>query len=58
VQVDGRLRDRLSATTDLSEAEAREQASSCAGARRQMDGRRVVHAAYVPLVLRLTPSPR
>jgi leucyl-tRNA synthetase len=58
VQVDGRLRDRLTVTTDFSEAEARERALGCAGVRRHLDGRRVVRVVYVPLVLRLTPSPR
>jgi leucyl-tRNA synthetase len=58
VQVDGRVRARLTVPADISEAEARERALDCAGVRRHLDGRRVVRVVYVPLVLRLTPSPR
>jgi leucyl-tRNA synthetase len=48
VQVDGRVRDRLTVPADISEAEARERALDCAGVRRHLDGRRVVRVVYVP----------
>lgn len=58
VQVDGRVRDRLTVPADISEAEARERALDCAGVRRHLDGRRVFRVVYVPVMLHLTPSPR
>ncbi len=48
VQVDGRVRDRLSVPADVTEAEVRRQALSCDGVRRHLDGRRVARVVYVP----------
>jgi len=48
VQVDGRVRDRLTVPAGITEAEARELALDCDGVRRQLDGRRVARVIYVP----------
>jgi leucyl-tRNA synthetase len=48
VQVDGKLRERLTVPVDVDEAKARELALNCDAVRRQLDGRRVVCAVYVP----------
>jgi leucyl-tRNA synthetase len=48
VQVDGRVRDRLTVPADIGEAEARERALGCDGVRRQLEGRRVARVIYVP----------
>ena len=48
VQVDGRVRDKLTVPAGIGEAEARQRALACAGVRRQLDGRRVARAIYVP----------
>jgi leucyl-tRNA synthetase len=48
VQVDGRVRDRLTVPADISEAEARERALDCDGVHRRFDGRRVARVIYVP----------
>jgi leucyl-tRNA synthetase len=48
VQVNGRVRDRLTLPASITEAEARERALSCDGVRRHVDGRCVVRVVYVP----------
>jgi len=48
VQVDGRVRDKLTVPAGIGEAEARQRALECAGVRRQLDGHRVARAIYVP----------
>jgi leucyl-tRNA synthetase len=48
VQVDGRVRDRIVASVNVSEAEARTMALSCEGARRHVSNRRVARVVYVP----------
>jgi len=48
VQVDGRVRDKLTVPADIGEAEARDLALNCDGVRRQLDGRRVARVIYVP----------
>jgi len=48
VQVDGKVRDRITVPADITEAEAREQALCCAGVRRTIDGRQVARVIYVP----------
>jgi leucyl-tRNA synthetase len=48
VQVDGRVRDRLTVPADIEEAEARERALNCDGVHRQLDARRVARVIYVP----------
>jgi leucyl-tRNA synthetase len=48
VQVDGRVRDRLSVPVGISEAEARTMALSCEGVRRHVSDRRIARVVYVP----------
>ena len=48
VQVDGRVRDRLTVPAEIGEAEARALALNCDGVRRHLDGRRVTRVVYVP----------
>jgi leucyl-tRNA synthetase len=48
VQVNGKVRDRLTAPADIGEDEARERALDCDGVRRHLDGRRVARVIYVP----------
>jgi leucyl-tRNA synthetase len=48
VQVDGRVRDRLTVPADIEEAEARERGLNCDGVHRQLDARRVARVIYVP----------
>jgi len=48
MQVNGRVRDKLTVPADIGEAKARELALGCAGVRRHLDGRRVVRVIYVP----------
>ena len=48
VQVDGRVRDRLTVPAGIGEAEARELALECDGARRHLRGRRVARVIHVP----------
>jgi len=48
VQVDGRVRDKLTVPADVSEAEIHERALACNGVRRRLDGRRVARVIYVP----------
>jgi leucyl-tRNA synthetase len=48
VQVDGRVRDKLAVSADISEAEARELALDCDGVRRHLGDRRVARVIYVP----------
>jgi leucyl-tRNA synthetase len=48
VQVNGRVRGRLSVPADIGEDAARQQALACDGVRRQLDGRRVARVVYVP----------
>ncbi|HET90386.1 MAG TPA: leucine--tRNA ligase [Chloroflexi bacterium] len=61
VQVDGRLRDKLTVPAAIGEEEARQQALSCEGVRRQLEdeGRRVTRVVYVPgrLVNLVTQGP-
>ena len=48
VQVDGKVRDKLTAPADVGEAEIREWALACNGVRRHLNGRRVARVVYVP----------
>jgi leucyl-tRNA synthetase len=48
VQVNGKLRERLTVPVDIGEAQARELALNCDAVRWQLDGRRVVRTVYVP----------
>jgi len=48
VQVDGRVRDRLTVPADITEVEARERAQSCEGVRRHVKDRRVARVIYAP----------
>jgi len=48
VQVDGRVRDRLTVPEDLPEAEARALALASERVRQHLDGRRVKDVVYVP----------
>ena len=48
VQVNGRVRDRLTVPAKIGEAEARELALNSQGARRDLDGRQVARTIYVP----------
>jgi leucyl-tRNA synthetase len=48
VQVDGKVRDRLTLPAGVSEAEVRIRASDSPGARRHLRGRRIVRTVYVP----------
>ena len=48
VQVDGKLRERLTVLADIGEAEASELALNCGAVRCQLDDRRVVRTVYVP----------
>jgi leucyl-tRNA synthetase len=48
VQVNGRVRDRLSVPAGATEDEIRDQALTRDGVRRHLDGRRVARAIYVP----------
>ena len=48
VQVDGRVRDRLSIAPDLGEEAAKELALAQANVQRHLEGREVVKAVYVP----------
>jgi leucyl-tRNA synthetase len=48
VQVDGRVRGRLSVPAGIGEEEARRQALACDSVRRQLEGRRVARVVYVP----------
>jgi len=48
VQVDGRVRDRLTVSAGVGEAEARELALNCEGVRRHLIHRRVARVVYVP----------
>jgi leucyl-tRNA synthetase len=48
VQVDGRVRDRLTVPADLSEHEARTQALDSAGVQRSLNGRDIARVIYVP----------
>ncbi|MCK4315413.1 MAG: leucine--tRNA ligase, partial [Anaerolineae bacterium] len=48
VQVDGRVRDKLTVPADIGEAEARDLALGCEGVRRQLGDRSVARVIYVP----------
>jgi leucyl-tRNA synthetase len=48
VQVDGRVRGKLTVPANIGEDEARRRALECANVRRQLEGRRVARAIYVP----------
>ena len=48
VQVDGRVRDRLSVPASVTEAEVRQLAMRCDGVRRHMNERPVARIIYVP----------
>ena len=48
VQVDGRVRDRLTVSAGIGEAEARQRALQSAGAQRYIDGRQIAQVIYVP----------
>jgi len=48
VQVDGKLRDKLTVPADIGEDEARKLALECDGVRRHLDGRRAARTIYVP----------
>jgi len=48
VQVDGRVRDRLTVPAEVTESEARALALNCDGVRRHLAGRRVARVIYVP----------
>jgi leucyl-tRNA synthetase len=48
VQVDGRLRDRLSVPAEMGEGQIQERALDCAGVRRHLSGREVARVVYVP----------
>ena len=48
VQVNGRVRDRLTVPAEITKAEARERALNCDGIRRHLDGCRVARVVYVP----------
>jgi leucyl-tRNA synthetase len=48
VQVDGRVRDKLTVPAGIGEGEARQRALECANVRRQLDGRRVARVIHVP----------
>ena len=48
VQVDGRVRDRLSVAPDLDEAEAKALALAQANVQRHLEGKEVTKAVYVP----------
>lgn len=48
VQVDGRVRDRLTVPAGITEAEARALALESDGVRRHLDGRRVARVVFVP----------
>ncbi|MDE2969139.1 MAG: leucine--tRNA ligase [Chloroflexota bacterium] len=48
VQVDGRVRDRLSIAPDLGEDEAKDLAMSQANVQRHLEGKEVAKAVYVP----------
>jgi leucyl-tRNA synthetase len=48
VQVDGRVRDRLTVPARVTETEARALALNCDGVHRRLDGRRVARVVYVP----------
>jgi leucyl-tRNA synthetase len=48
VQIDGKLRDRLTVPSTIGEVEARRLALTREGVRRHMEGRRVVRVIFVP----------
>ncbi len=48
MQVDGRVRDRLTVPAEVTESEARALALNCDGVRRHLAGRRVARVIYVP----------
>ena len=48
VQVDGRVRDRLTVSVDIAEAEAVQLAMESPNARRHLEGREVARTIYVP----------
>jgi leucyl-tRNA synthetase len=48
VQVDGRVRDKLTVPASIEETEARELALNCDGAGRHLNGRQVARVIYVP----------
>ncbi len=48
VQIDGRMRDRLTVPAGIREAEARDLALNCDGVRRHLKGRQVARVVYVP----------
>jgi leucyl-tRNA synthetase len=48
VQVDGRVRDKMTVPADIGKAEARARAMACDGVRRHLDGRSVARVIYVP----------
>jgi leucyl-tRNA synthetase len=48
VQVDGRVRDRLTVPADIEERQARERALSSPGVRRFAEGRAIARVVYVP----------
>ena len=48
VQVDGKVRDKLTVPTGISESEARGRALECDGVRRHLGGRPVTRIIYVP----------
>ena len=48
VQVDGRVRDKLTVPAGITEAEAQELALNCDGVRRQLGDHRVARVVYVP----------
>jgi leucyl-tRNA synthetase len=61
VQVDGRVRDRLTVAADTEEAQVRQRALACENVRRHLEGRQVTRVIYVPgrlvnLVTRASPS--
>ena len=48
VQVDGRVRDRLSVAPNLGEDEAKELAFAQANVQRHLEGKEVTKTVYVP----------
>jgi len=48
IQVDGRVRDRLTVPVDLEEADVRERALASEGVQRHLEGRSVARVIYVP----------
>jgi leucyl-tRNA synthetase len=48
VQIDGKLRERLTVPSTIGESEARQLALACEGVSPYLEGRRVVRTVYVP----------